>query len=190
MRCLIIPRTFSSRWRRSCGRSACDQSWFQVRWSTPKNESRIIPIGPVDPPVESLVCGRGGPAAFLSSFPARHRRRAIAAAAPTTMPLARRTDLGDSNYSGLEIDVCHDLQRCLKVREHARTKTQHRINGRPRRRSRRSHRVLSSDEIDGRRGPPPRVSTREGFHTPGCPPGDRGVRLVAGRVVSAHGVDT
>ena len=32
------------------------------------------------------------------------------------MPLARRTDLGDSNYAGLEINVCHDLQRCLKVR--------------------------------------------------------------------------
>ncbi|EEH58924.1 uncharacterized protein MICPUCDRAFT_45363 [Micromonas pusilla CCMP1545] len=30
------------------------------------------------------------------------------------MPLARRTDLGDSNYAGLEVDVCHDLQRCLK----------------------------------------------------------------------------
>ena len=30
------------------------------------------------------------------------------------MPLARRTDLGDSNYAGLEVDVCHDLQRCLR----------------------------------------------------------------------------
>ena len=29
------------------------------------------------------------------------------------MPLARRTDLGDSAYAGLEVDVCGDLQRCL-----------------------------------------------------------------------------
>ena len=29
------------------------------------------------------------------------------------MPLAKRTDLGDSAYAGLEVDVCHDLQRCL-----------------------------------------------------------------------------
>ena len=36
------------------------------------------------------------------------------------MPLARRNDLGDSNYAGLEVDVCHDLQRCLKVRYRAR----------------------------------------------------------------------
>ena len=37
-----------------------------------------------------------------------------------SMPLARRNDLGDSNYAGLEVDVCHDLQRCLKVRYRAR----------------------------------------------------------------------
>ena len=30
------------------------------------------------------------------------------------MPLARRTDLGDSNYAGLEVETCHDLQRCLR----------------------------------------------------------------------------
>ncbi|MDB9924768.1 protein arginine N-methyltransferase [bacterium] len=29
------------------------------------------------------------------------------------MPLARRTDLGDSNYAGLEVEACHDLQRSL-----------------------------------------------------------------------------
>ena len=29
------------------------------------------------------------------------------------MPLARRSDLGDSNYAGLEVDACDDLPRCL-----------------------------------------------------------------------------
>jgi len=29
------------------------------------------------------------------------------------MPLARRTDLGDSNYAGLEVAYCHDLRRSL-----------------------------------------------------------------------------
>ena len=41
-------------------------------------------------------------------------RRARGRAVAVRMPLARRTDLGDSNYAGLEVDVCHDLQRCLR----------------------------------------------------------------------------